>query len=264
MRAPVWFCFWLCGVLPACGSSNASSATEKDAGSDAAVEAAPDAPIEAAPQVDAGPVLRTVETRNPFGDLSREHNLLVDGDFELTAGQGQYGWQAIQSLQQVSVPRETGGLCRSGVSCGAMTRDVTLIAEGAAPAGKDLEISLWVKPPAPDCLLTAVVLANCDAALVGSTVSVPPVEDAPDATGWCHHDATLPKIDYRPCLVVSSFADADARTLIDEGGLYATTTPSGSSLAYGPLTPQLHERVSTALRIVREQRLVGRPPPSRP
>jgi hypothetical protein len=252
----------LCLLAFAAGCSSSEDASSPaDAGSDAAHDAPPEA---APPMPDAGPLVRSVELRNPFGDTTQQHNLLVDGDFELTAGQGQYGWQAVQNGAVADIPRETGGLCHSGVACAAITSDYLLLGFGVAAPEQSMQVSLWSKPPVPDCTLTVVALINCDSVIASTIATVPTESDVPDASGWCHHLATAPALALRPCFVVQSFADPDARTLIDHGGIYALEGTRSNTLLAGAPSAERFERVQKALRVLRERTPIGRAGPSRP
>jgi hypothetical protein len=244
----------LCLFLFACSEDDVTRSTSpEDAGTDAP------------PPVDAGPRVRTIETRNPFGQAS-EHNLMVDGDFELTSGDGQYGWLAFGNGAQTTLFRETGGLCRSGLTCGVLTPEVDLLGNGSAPRDKDIEVSIYAKPPEPNCDLTQILLIHCTGAVLnsGTLGNLPPVEFEPDETGWCHYRAVLPPQEFRPCLYVSSGGAPGARTLVDEASIIAAdgSGPSRSSVASAPPSPEMHERISRALRSFHERMPIGRGTPS--
>ena len=100
-----------------------------------------------APVVDAGVdaaaplAIRTVEARNPFGNLDA-NNLVLDGDFELTGRQGQMPWLNFSS-SQATLDFETGGLCASGVRCAKVTRASALFGWMASPkAGSSIQVSI--------------------------------------------------------------------------------------------------------------------------
>lgn len=243
-------------ALAACGKDDPPlRSAGPDAGMDAQADAAP-------PKLDGGVRMRTVETRNPFGEALAD-NLLVDGDFELTAGSGQYGWRATNATGEAPLLRETGGLCRSGVICGILTPDQDFLGFAAAPKDQSVEVDIWTKPPVPDCEVTVLSVINCTGIIVSNLGTVPATSVEPDATGWCEHKATLPPIDVRPCLFVSSLAEPDTRTLIDQGSFRAVAGASSSALAAGPPSPELHQRMARALEANRHPRF-GQAPPSAP
>jgi len=244
------FCFAVAG----CGESGV---TQKTSPEDAGVS-------DASPAIDAGPRVRTVENRNPFGDTA-EHNLMVDGDFELTSGQGQYGWVSYDGTgMQATLLRETGGLCLSGVTCGILTSDADLLGYGAAPRDKDIEVSVYTKPPIADCGLTQVLLIGCAGGAITNLASVPPTTSEPDASGWCFHHAIAPPQELRPCLYVSSGAESGVPTLVDKASMLAAdgSGSGSSSLASGPPSADTYSRVSRTLRAVHEHIPIGRGVPS--
>ncbi len=239
-------------LLAGCGSPEVTRMTSpEDAGTDAA---------DATPPVEAGPIIRSVETRNPFGNTF-EDNLMVDGDFELTAGQGQYGWLAFGSMGQATLSRETGGLCHSGLTCGVMTNETDLLGAAAAPDGKPIDVSVYTKPPVADCGLTQVSLINCAGAAVVSFATLSPTTAEPDASGWCQHVGTAPPQALRPCLYVVSAADPGQRTLVDEASLTAADGSGSSSVSSGPPSPELYERASRAIRAWHQRMPIGRTNP---
>jgi hypothetical protein len=244
-------------LLAACGS-------DEMLGSTPGLDAGVDAPADVEAPVEAGPPIRTVELRNPFGNTDLEHNLLVDGDFELSSSNGQFGWRAISGSAQANLVRETGGLCRSGVTCAVMTKGTELLALGAAPPGQGMEVSLWVKPPVPDCSSTAVSLISCTGVIPTTLASVPPVDFTPDPSGWCHHHAVAPATELQPCLVVSSFIEEGQRTLVDDGSILPAPADSPSSLRSGPPTAAEVDRAERVLRVLHESVRFGRAPLSPP
>jgi hypothetical protein len=232
-----------------------------DGGADGAlVDASP--PDAAA--VDAGPRLRSVERRNPFGNTAIEHNLMVDGDFEWSSGYGQHGWRAFGSSGEVTLTRETGGLCRSGVMCGVLERKLSLLAFAAAARGKSMLITLYAKPPEPNCALTRVTMISCTTGMLFSLASVPAVSEMPAADGWCQHRAILPPFEQQPCLYVTSYAESGQRTLLDDGSIVAADGTGASPLSASPPSAELSARVARDLRWVHEHQRLGRFRPSEP
>jgi hypothetical protein len=241
--------------VSACGSEEDVGRTQPD-------DAGTDAPTEAA--VEAGPPIRSIERRNPLGE-ARADNLLVDGDFELTSGNGQYGWLGFNAGQQGNLVRETGGLCRSGLTCGVLTSEMDFLGQGTAPKGQSFDVSVYTKPPQPDCGLTQVLLLRCTGVTfnIGTIAQVPPASFEPDADGWCLHQANVPVQDVRPCLWVTSAAGLDTRTLVDQASIVPVTGESkASALAAFPPSPETYERITRALRSMHERMPIGRGHPS--
>jgi hypothetical protein len=226
------------------------------------------APLDAQPPdaqtQDAGPKLRTVERRNPFGNTALEHNTMVDGDFEWTSGYGQHGWRAFGSQGEVALLRETGGLCRSGVMCGVLEREFGLLAMATAPRQKPMLVTLYAKPPEPDCGLTRVSMISCTSSAVFSLASVPSVSDLPAADGWCQHRAIVPAFNQQPCLYVTSNAEPGKRTLLDDASILAADGTGASPLAASTPSAELAARASRDLRWLHEHQRIGRFRPSDP
>ena len=252
-----WFA-WVLGSLAigACGRDERSGAAPV---ADAGVEASVDAPPP--PALDAGPRIRSVETRNPFGPALAD-NLMIDGDFELTSASGQYGWRASGPTGEMPLLRETGGLCHSGVTCGVLTPEADLIGFAAAPKDQSVEVSIWTKPPGPDCELTVISLINCTGVFVLTLGDVPATQLEPDASGWCEHHASLPPVSVRPCLFAVSLADPEAKTLIDQGSLRGVAGSAPNGLTAGPPSPRLHARIARALDALNRHPRFGKAPPS--
>jgi hypothetical protein len=245
-------------ILVGCGNDERPAiGPGPDAGEpDGAADAAP-------PSTDGGPRIRTVETRNPFGEALAD-NLLVDGDFELTSGSGQYGWRASGAAGEVPLLRETGGLCRSGVICGILTPDADFLGFAAAPKDQSVEVRIWTKPPVPDCEVTVLSVINCTGVIVSNLGTVPATTLEPDATGWCEHHATLPPISVRPCLFVSSLAEPDSHTLVDQGSFRPVAGATSNALAAGPPSSKLYQRMARALDAANGHPRFGQAAPTSP
>lgn len=225
---------------------------------DASGDAAPDAPLP-----EAGKPIRSVMLRNPLGAANPD-NLLVDGDFELTSSSGQFGWRAIGPGGEAALVRETGGLCRSGVTCGVLTPESDLIALAARPGASDMEIVVWAKPPSKDCTLTVASLIQCTNPVVVSVADLSATNVEPDASGWCELSAVAPASEHRPCLLLSSFEDAGTRTLIDAASLSAAPAGAPRSIRAGAPRAEVAARAARAVRVIHESTRFGRPAPAKP
>ena len=243
-------CVAVCATLAsACGDDTQLAPLEVPR--DAAAADAADAAF------DAGPKVRRVEFRNPFGNVNRADNLLVDGDFELTGAEGQYGWRSVSSRGEETLARETGGLCRSGVTCGVLTSAADLMAFGAAPRDTEIEVSLWAKPPQADCHRIDVSVIACSAPIILSLATVLPSADAPDATGWCHYQGRAAKMDEQPCLYLH--VDSNDRVLVDEAFLGSAQVTAMRRLAATVPRDDLLKRMQHALRWIHEHKQFGEP-----
>jgi len=226
----------------------------------APLEVSPDAAATdgASASFDAGPRIRSVELRNPFGN-TRTDNLLVDGDFELTGGQGQYGWRSFSPQGEETLVRETGGLCRSGVTCGVLTSASDLIAFAAAPRDAQIEVGLWAKPSQPDCDLISVSVISCASLIITSLATVLPSSAAPDANGWCRYQGVAAKMDEQPCVYVRANSDPSDRVLLDEAFFGAAQRTAMRRLAATVPREDLLRRMQHALDWIHKHKQFGEP-----
>jgi hypothetical protein len=245
-------------LLAACGNDEPLPASSP--GVDAGAESAS---VDAEPP-EAGPKLRSVERRNPFGNTAAENNLMVDGDFEWTSASGQYGWRAFDSSQEVSLARETGGLCRSGVTCGILESGVALLGMAAAPRNKPMLITLYAKPPEPDCGMTRISVLSCTRVSFSSFATVPPTNAAPASNGWCQYRAIAPPLDEQPCLYVTSYAQDGQRVLIDDASIVAADGTGASPLWASAPSAELFARAVRDVRWVHEHQQLGAWRPAAP
>lgn len=207
--------------------------------------------------------LRTVEQRNPFGDTAIEDNLLVDGDFELSSNSGQYGWRAI-SIQpgaqgQTDLITETGGLCHSGLSCGVVKNGLDLLAFGAEPRDKPMDVSIWVKPPVPDCGAVSVELISCTSQIVTSVATLAPLTPTPGSDGWCHLESIASSMDSQPCLFVSASLPDNQRALVDDASIVPADGSGSKPLEATLPSPELRRQIAFAVRWFAEHTLYGEP-----
>jgi hypothetical protein len=237
------------------GLSNA--APRPSSASDAAADTAPDvsadvatppkdAPVETgvdagadttAPPADAGPVKRTVVTRDPYGNYAKTDNLLLDGDLEWSGSfTSQYPWLQISGLVSSWRAPSTvaGARCRSGVKCASLAANTSAMGFGVRPPSGDLAVSLWVKPVGTDCTKTSVSVGACFA-LYGLSSAVPYESGSAGADGWCHAAGVVAAPDAAPCLFVSNDGDEDG-VLFDDAVMEAAPSPapgaSGATKAF--------------------------------
>ena len=160
------------------------------------------------------PVVRTVERRNPLGDLLG--NLLVDGDFEYAAliegATPQAGWYAFGNSGRRHVRTETGGICRTGLRCGVLERNVFLYGRGTAANGTGMVASVSAKPPGDDCSVIQAALVRCGSG--GSVGSLDPT-GGPDKHGWCTYKAHIGPSNGSLCLFVEGDLANGETALID-------------------------------------------------
>ena len=138
---------------------------------------------------------------SPFGNVAESQNLLWDGDFEWhSAFADQYGWIEGYSF---GIRRPiVGPACRSGLKCAQLGSLSTIVGIGLASDAADLYVSAWVKPDGGSCTTDVALFAE---GLDGDAVDapIPPVDAAPDAEGWCHHEGVVPQRNDKSYVLVS-------------------------------------------------------------
>ncbi len=228
-------------LLAACGSDekpDTSPTAGTDAGSDAAThDAAPDV------QIDAGPPVRTVETRPRFGTLDPE-NLLLDGDFELSAPDAlQYPW-----FQFTAANVALGTQCRSGLRCAYLQ-----------PGESIWGVFMWPDGPITAEFYARISGKSCDSEATGLILSLgnylgapnptrlTPTSSGPDKDGYCHYTAneSLPHDTGSAfwALVIADHQNASAPVTVDDASVKAAGGSSASSLR-APSGPPTSETLS--------------------
>lgn len=210
---------------------------------------------------------RTMMVRSPLGGPA--NNLLADGDFELSSayfGGGQYGFRSFSSTGTSELPMlvETGGLCRSGLTCAKIEKGQLLFGTGtAAPAGKTHMLSMYAKvPPEVPCNKITPLAVTC------STFDVLAKAD-PDSDfseDWCHYSTTFKASDAAVCLYIQNALQPDAVALLDaavlgpeDGSVPYKSTPAAK---YTP-DPDTAERLLRIRDLVRRTTPFGKKPSTR-
>ena len=177
-------------------------------------------------------VVRTVETRNPFGDTTMSSNLLVDGDFELTGRNEQMPWVAFTSGGQATLNYATGGQCKSGVRCATIAAGTQLVGFFASPKNGTMTGSLWVRPDSGNCndVQAGVLDLNEQG---GNFVASFSTSDQ-DAQGWCSMKADIPNMaEKQPVIYIATSQNAQGSVRVDDGVvLPAPTTQSFTRSAH--------------------------------
>ncbi len=168
---------------------------------------------------DGSPAKRTVSLRNPLAGPA--NNLLLDGDFELSTsyGTGQYGWRMFNANGTGEIPMtvETGGLCRTGLTCVKVQRGQLLLGRGTAAAGgKSHLMELWTKmPEGVGCSKVAVIAVECDTFSVLKQATA----DKDPEGGWCRHHGVFKASTSAVCLYIQTSLLPGDVALLDSGVL---------------------------------------------
>jgi len=203
-----------------------TSGLSEDAGTPA------DAGLDAKP--DPGPVVRTIEQRNPFGNVAEHENLLWDGDFEWSSPfADQYGWINYPASSQAFGFEgiRVGVECRSGLKCVAVKKGASIIGIAVASKTGSLSASFWAKPAEPSC-------DGISARLIALAVADPGVEivettDAPDASGWCRFEVVADKQQSKSYFLIKN--QTQGELLVDDAVL--KKVPPTQTLSLGTARP---------------------------
>ena len=168
-----------------------------------------------------GPVIRTVTTRAPFGNLEKG-NLLWDGDLEWTGPfVSQYSWVAATptgpggGFGGGDITVLVGPACRSGLKCAALTVG-GLAAIGVAPKTPFTHARAWVRvPPTVACADVSVRIEGCFFEAVGAA-PLDPGSAKPDATGWCRFEGDRPTPDDAICMYFVRPGGVDGDFVVDD------------------------------------------------
>lgn len=243
----------VCGLALAaagCGKNDASPAPSEnvDAGGDAGAPG---------PQA----VVRTVETRSPFGNLEVPDNLLLDGDFEFTGRNGQMPWLTFGGGGQGTLAFATGGLCRSGVRCAALAAGSEMIGWMASPKTGGMSVSLWAKPPSGSCTDLRAFVTDIEGEADGDSLVAESTKT--DASGWCHFVGdTANFAGAQPVVYVATASNrVQGPILVDDVVARALPATLKRTLAQRPvgLDPVSKERVRFIGAWVRTHRIYGLP-----
>ncbi len=160
-------------TIPGTGNPDASdAATPPDAGKDA------------------GPVVRTVQTRSRFGALDPD-NFLLDGDFEYSGQDAmQYPWFGLDYTWVV-----TGARCRHGLRCAEIPLRQYIFGTFVWPDSGTVDVEYYAKPSGSgDCTQEVAGIITPLADYPGApqqNLDVSANDPNPDADGWCHVTANV-------------------------------------------------------------------------
>jgi hypothetical protein len=200
-------------------------------------------------------VIRTVETRNPFGDTTSPNNLMIDGDFELTGRSEQMPWITFtQTAGQTTLNYATGGKCKSGVRCASITAGTELIGYFASPKTGTMNASLWVRPDSGTCT-DVQVLALDFSNPAGTTAAQLTVLNQDPTTGWCNFAGAIPNMaEQQPVLYVSPSDTMKGVALVDDGVILPADSTNSFTRTQITLTSHTREQVKFASDWVRTHR----------
>lgn len=176
--------------------------------------------------------VRTMNYRNPFGNVAASNNLLWDGDFEFWSPfSDQYGW-----LNNPYVSFDFGRIiaderCRSGIKCARITNGSQALGIAVATTNKPLRLSFWANVEMGLC--DGVEARVSDYWGSGAAEGVHAIQNEPDAQGWCRFDEVIAARNAKAFVVIKNntggFINLDDVVLAPE--------PDPSQLLVGPKPP---------------------------
>jgi hypothetical protein len=182
------------------------------------------------PEMDAGPPKRTIEQRNPFGDVAETQNLLWDGDFEWSSPfSDEYGWLPGPPLDYMPFTGiRIGAACHSGIKCAAVKKKHVITAIGVASTGHKLEASFWAHVKGGPCdAVKGKIIADQSGVEPDAPVAAESMD--PDASGWCHYRSVIDARSHKPYLNISNQTSdeivIDDAVLKQAGAMEALSVP---------------------------------------
>lgn len=216
---------WLCGAALSLAAGCADRETVSPApattstGSGTTSETGTTTTTDTGTTTDGGPPKRTISLRSPLGGPA--NNLLLDGDFELStsSGTGQYAWRKFDAAGSTELPLtvETGGLCRSGLSCAKLHKGEVLFGRGtAAPLGKGHVMAMSTRmPDGVKCNKVTLIAVECDALAVIKVAS--PAQQP--VNGWCRYQGSFGPSQASVCLYLQNSLAEGQEALVDSAVL---------------------------------------------
>ncbi|MFO0547048.1 MAG: hypothetical protein U0271_01605 [Polyangiaceae bacterium] len=168
---------------------------------------------------------RTVEQRNPFGNVAATENLLWDGDFEWWSPfSDEYGWfdpPLNPTLDDVPI----GSVCKSGVQCARLKKKNNIVGIAVGSSDKPLSASIYarfevaagVTPPGCSSASVSVFDAG-QLSPADPDVELVPESETPGEDGWCKLSALVPVRAHKPYILVTN-KSAELSMIIDDAVL---------------------------------------------
>jgi hypothetical protein len=212
------------------------------------------------PVLDAGPKKRTVEQRNPFGNVAETENLLWDGDFEWNSPfSDQYGWLSGPPYSYAFDNIRVGAMCRSGLKCALLKKKNGIIGIGVASKGNKLSASFWAHLTEGTCdLLKADVTSLFDDSEPDAPVL--PVSTTPDAGGWCRYESVIEARAKKPYLFI--YNTTPNIVIIDDAVLKQALGTKSLAIQHGPKAPDHAQALAEARAAIAKHRGPQDPPPN--
>jgi hypothetical protein len=212
------------------------------------------------PHMDGGLKKRSLEQRNPFGNVAETENLLWDGDFEWSSAfSDQYGWLSGPPYSYAFDNVRVGVMCRSGLKCAAIKKNKAILGIGVASQGNKLYASFWAHLTQGTCdQVEANVASVFDPGEADAPVA--PVSMTPDDRGWCHYESVVDARVHKPFLfIVNKTPD---EIIVDDAVLKRALDAKAKPHAAGPPTAEHAAAIAEAREAMRARRGPHDPPPN--
>ena len=229
----------------------------------------PGSDLDAGPDADhdggggAPTVKRTIEQRNPYGNVAVVDNLLWDGDFEWsTPFADQYGWLTgtVNGYISYTLPTIAIGIeCISGVKCAKLAKNGVLVGVGVASKGHGLQASFAARLTTGACDVTlGAFLLTAEAQQ--QSFRLLPDQDDPTPAGVCTYRVIVPELASGVWLYIEN--DSDADVVIDDAVLQPVAPSASVSRSILRPSAWAELRAAWARPQIRQALLPRDPPPS--
>ena len=188
------------------------------------------------PPADAGLPRRTIEQRNPFGNVAETENLLWDGDFEWSSPfADQYGWLSGPPLGYAFSGGRIGAECHSGIKCAAVKKKGNLAAIGVSAEGSKLDVSFWAHVKMGGC---EGVKASVISLFTAGDPTAPVTADLPQPGegGWCHYHSVIAARSVKPYLLIAN--NTGDEIIVDDAVMKKAPPTMTLSVKYLPPTSE--------------------------
>ncbi len=178
---------------------------------------------------------RTIIQRNPFGNVAKVANLLMDGDFEwISAFSDQYGWltggQGYLSYQLPTIVM--GSRCRSGIKCAEVEHERAVVGLSVSSKGNPLAVSFWAHVEEGACTGVQAVLLSEDGS--ADSVAIAPESEQP-SDGWCHFAGLVSERKSALYLYIQNVSGSVA--IVDDAVIESAGGDSNGVSAFAPAQP---------------------------
>lgn len=217
-------------------------------------------PSDAAAPPDQPAPKRTVEQRNPFGNVAETENLLWDGDFEWHSPfSDEYGWLSGPPYSYNFPNVRVGAECRSGLKCALVKKNKGIIGIGVSSQGNKLHASFWVHLAEGTCDQVVANVADMFD-MVEPDAPVKPVSTTPDPTGWCHFDTIVDGREHKAFLFILNKTKGDV--IVDDAVLKKSPNTKSLTVAAEPPTGEMAAVMEAAREDVKKLRGPHDAPPN--